>query len=40
LMPRNPVTRTTVTEVDRVEQNLDIEGLVQMGLEAKEIRDM
>lgn len=40
LMPRNPVTRTTLEEVEKVEKNLDIEGLVQMGLEAKEIRDM
>lgn len=40
LMPRNPVTRTTIAEVEKVEQNLDIEALVQMGLDAKEIRDM
>ncbi len=40
LMPRNPVTRTTPEEVEKVEKNLDVEGLVQMGLEAKEIRDM
>jgi len=40
LMPRNPVTRTTAQEVDKIEANLDIECLVQMGLDAKEIRDM
>lgn len=40
LMPRNPVTRTTPSEVDRVEKVLDIEGLVEMGLEELEIRDM
>ncbi len=40
LMPRNPVTRTTNSEVEKVEQNLDIEALVQMGLDGKEIRDM
>lgn len=40
LMPRNPVTKTTAEEVDEVEKALDIEGLVQMGLEELEIHDM
>jgi len=40
LMPRNPVTHTTISEVEGVEQALDIEGLVRMGLENHEIIDV
>lgn len=40
LMPRNPVTRTTELEVDKIEKNLDIEGLVKLGLESYEIREI
>lgn len=40
LMPRNPVTRTKIAEIEKIEANLDTEGLVRLGLEAIEIRDM
>lgn len=36
LMPRNPVTRTTIAEIEKIERNLDIEGLVNLGLEGRE----
>jgi thiamine biosynthesis protein ThiI len=33
LMPRNPVTRTTIRELDGVERSLDVESLVKLGLD-------
>lgn len=38
LMPSRPVTHSTSQELDRVERSLDIDALVQMGFNQKEIR--
>jgi thiamine biosynthesis protein ThiI len=39
-MPRNPVTKTTISEVERIEQKLDVEGLVNLGLESCEVLEI
>ena len=40
LMPRNPVTKTTVAEVERIEQKLDVESLVQLSLHDVEVLNL
>lgn len=40
LMPRNPVTRTNVEEVNKIEEKLDVEALVNLGLESRKVIDV
>tara|TARA_B100001013_G_C24419151_1_gene367109 strand:- start:92 stop:670 length:579 start_codon:yes stop_codon:yes gene_type:complete len=36
--PKHPATRSTVTEIDKVETNLQVDRLVQMAIENTEVR--
>lgn len=40
LMPRKPVTRTNLQEVDKIEETLDVEALVNLGLESRKVIDV